>query len=637
MRSPYLFYFVFLLTINCYAQVRIYMSPLGNDLTGNGSLGNPFQSLQKTKDFVRTINTSMTQDIEVNILPGAYVQNNTVQFNNLDSGTNGKRIIYKAYDSGDKPVFSGGEKVTGWTPEDPEKNIWKVSIGDKFARQLYINGVKAIRAKSETDSQFIETKTGYFSICHDFSGWNNVKDIEAVSMIRWRAQKIPVESVCGKQLKIDSLYWRFLAHSDGNPEFSKAPVRWIENHYNLIDKEQEWYIDRVAKVLYYKPANTITTANQLNNLEVVIPKLENMITGTNVSNITFDGIIFEYSTWNKPSEVNSQMVTSNNGYWPSQGDENIEVGDPIFYNHYLKSSPIIGSMSFTNAQNIKIINSTFQHIGATAIVFGENTSNNIICNNTFKDISASAIRIGEVLRDENDSNPQFTQSRVDAINNNSILNNYIDNVANEYFSSVGIFIPYAKNTTIKNNTITGFPYTGISIGWGWNVNHNVGVNIVSNNKIDCSGQILPDGGAIYTLSSQGIATSKSQITNNYILNQKFYRGAIYLDQASCYTEIKNNIIDIKDNETINPGADCVIHGVRSIEYWYTSSYNLLKDNYYNSRYLAPPDPSSPNEGCIAPPCVGNVVTNNIPFSGFGNHNQNNIVLNAGQIPNYNCN
>jgi len=580
----------------------------------------------------------MTQDIEVNILPGEYVQNTVVTFNNLDSGTNGKRIIYKAYEPGNKPIFNGGERVTGWTLDNATKNIWKVSIGDKYARQLYVNGIKAIRARSESDSQFVETKTGYFSVCHDFSTWNNIKDIEAVSMIRWRKQNIPVESVCGKQLTIHPEFWKFLAHSGGsNPDFSTAPVNWIENHYNLIDKEQEWYIDRVAKILYYKPANTITTASQLNNLEVIIPKLEQMVIGNNVLNVTFNGIIFEYSTWKKPSEVNSQMATSNNGYWPSQGDENVEIGDPVFYSHYLKSSPIIGALSFTNAQNIKIVNCTFQHIGATAIVFGESTSNNTICNSIFKDISASAIRIGEVLRDENDSNPQFTQNRVDAINNNSILNNYIDNVANEYSSSVGIFIPYAKNTTIKNNTITGFPYTGISIGWGWNINHNVGVNIVSNNKIDCSGQILPDGGAIYTLSSQGNATSKSQITNNYILNQKFYRGAIYLDQASCYTEIKNNVIDIKDNETINSGADCVVQGVRSIEYWYTSSYNLLKDNYYNSRYLAPPDASSPNQGCVAPPCVGNVVTNNIPFSGFGNHNQNSIVLNAGQIPNYNCN
>lgn len=639
MKYKFLFYLIFFMINEVYSQVQVYVSPLplGNDITGNGTLAKPFLTLQKAKEYVRTINSSMTQNIEVNIFPGEYLLNTTLLFDNLDSGTNGKRIIYKAYDSNNKPVISGGERVTGWVLDDPVKNIWKVNIGNKYARQLYVNGVKMTRSRSETTRDIIETKTGYLSTCYDFSTWNNIKDMEVVSMIRWRAQKIPVESVCNSQLVVNPLFWKYLVHSDGNTDFKTAPAYWLENHYKLIDKENEWYIDRITQTLYYKPVNAINSVSQLNNLDVIIPKLEKMIDGNNVSNLNFDGIIFKYSTWKKPSEVNNYMATSNNGYWPSQADANVEIGDPNFYNHYMKSSPIIGAMTFIEAKNLKIVNNEFRHIGGTAVVFGENSTNNNICNNTFNDISASAIRVGEILGDTGDSNPQFSQSKVDNISGNSISNNFIDNIANEYFGSVGIFIPYAKNTTIKNNTISHFPYTGISIGWGWNVNHNLGVNIISNNKIDCSSQILPDGGAIYTLSSQGTVNSKSQITNNYITNQKFYRGAIYLDQASCNIEIKNNVIDIFDNQSIVSSIDCVQEGVRSIEYWYVSSNNLLKDNYYNSRYLSPPNPSLPNQGCIVGPCVGNVVENNIPFNGFGNHNQNNIVINSGQIINYNCN
>lgn len=624
----------------------------------------PFSTISEAKTHLRSlISNNMQHDIYVNIPPGEYNLSDPLVFDGSDSGKNDKKVIYRGTDPNNKPVISGGQQVTGWSIHgDPSKNIWKASIGNLYSRQLYVNGQKAIRARSAVvnadnsvseTAKLIETRTGYLSICYDFTDWKNVKDMEVVSNVNWRNHRIPVESVCKNQIIVNNLFLD-LVHggyefddNDSN-EFISAPAYWLENALELIDAPEEWYIDKSTQTLYYKPADIIVTQSQIDNLNIVIPKLDNFIVGSDVSNLNFENLVFEYSNWTRPSlrnnYLNSIGIDINNGFWTLQADAYNELDNGNSYNNYSRLSPISGAITFSECNKIKFTKNVFRHIGSTALVFGEDSSNNIICSNKFEDISASAIRVGVILnRPSTDSNPQFNQSIVNSIDNNRIENNEIFNIANEYFSSIGIFVPFAKNTTIKNNYIYNFPYTGISVGWGWNYDYKVGKNIISYNKIDCSKQIMADGAGIYTLSDQGSedvinATSNwTKIEKNYILNQQIYLGAIYLDQASSHIHVTNNLIDISNSLSIEPKIKCRENSVSSIIAWMRSSYVNITYNLFNNKYIAPLS-SVDGAKCSAGGngCISVSQSYNTPFNGDMSLSNHDIITQSGINNSYDC-
>lgn len=61
-------------------QVTYFVSPTGSD-TNDGSLSHPFQTIIEARDVVRTINSSMTGDIIVNLMGGTYSLSSSITFN----------------------------------------------------------------------------------------------------------------------------------------------------------------------------------------------------------------------------------------------------------------------------------------------------------------------------------------------------------------------------------------------------------------------------------------------------------------------------------------------------------------------------------------------------------------------------
>ncbi|WP_277015556.1 right-handed parallel beta-helix repeat-containing protein [Flavobacterium lindanitolerans] len=630
-----------------YSQTNIYASPNGPNTNDGLSVGTAV-NLQKAKDIARNIisNGPLTGDVIINILPGEHILNQTLVFDSTDSGNNGHYIIYKSYSS-ESPVISGGQKITGWSIYDRDKNIWKASIGNLYSRQLYVNGIKAVRARSNDNFNIYETKTGYFSTCNDFSNWGNIQDLEIVSCMHWRNHRIPVTSICGNQIVINQTFWNSI---HAQKTFESAPVKWIENAYNLIDEEQEWYIDKTSQTLYYKPSNSITSLDAINALNIIMPKLEKliMIEGSRqamVTDIKFLNLGFSYTTWNKPSEYDP-IANANFGFTTHQADATYPVQIP-------------GAVSVKYGKNIHFKNNNLRHIGSTGLAVLIGSNNNIICSNSFEDISGSGIYLGDFANFSDpclnplmiNDDPFYDPTNVNGcrypnginshdhlmVINNKITNNFLNNIANEYFSSTGICVTYAKNTLVSHNTISNFPYSGISFGWGWDnkVDHGTN-NEISYNKINCSKQFMGDAGGIYTLSSLGSPTSKAKINNNYILNQTSYLGAIYLDQGSSNIEIFNNLIDIENGVIIPDAINCIPNSngnLRALMCYYNSKDVNFYNNFYNNRYNSPLNPNN----CEGFGCQNVVYTNNQTFSGYSSHSQGTIITNSGQQTNYICN
>jgi hypothetical protein len=206
-----------------------------------------------------------------------------------------------------------------------------------------------------------------------------------------------------------------------------APPVWIENAYELLDTESEWYLDRIKGKIYYKPKPT----ENIFDSEIILSRHENLLTCSGASNVEFNGLTFAYATWLSPNTPFGFACLQADTRLVSEKEEEFEQ--------------IPGNLSFEYCSNIKINSCVFKHLGATALHLGRGSKNNTVYNNSFTDVSGSGIFLGYLK----DSFPSVG----DRIINNTIDNNFISKVAQEFQGSVGVMVGYTVGTRIIHNEI----------------------------------------------------------------------------------------------------------------------------------------------------------------------------------------
>jgi hypothetical protein len=525
-----------------------YISPSGSD-SYDGSLARPFKTIQKARDVIRTVNKNMTGDIVVILKNGTHTLSQPLALSPEDSGSNGYNIIYRA-DTGAKVTISGGKTVKHWTLSNASKNIYRTWIGKVTTpREFYVGNARATRARSLDDpTGFTRTETGYTTTDLTLQKWKNISDVEIVSTNDWKSFRCGISSITGGVITMDqpcfknSLYGQ-PAFPDGALAWPILTPSWIENAHELLDTPGEWYFNKAEGNIYYKPH-----ANEdMSKVEAVVPVLDKLITGSGtvdnpVRNLVFQDLNFKYSTWYGPN--------SSDGYSPLQAGHHW-VGDQTAPSGRRKSTKSPGNISFNYAQNIVFKHNFFSHLSSAALDFDKGSQNNTIENNRFDDISGSAIQLGN----HNwgfDNYPDYEAMYAAGenydtryhVSNNSIIDNYITKTGQQYHDTPAIFVGYTDHTLIANNEINDVPYTGISMGWGWDGKTSTPArdNSIRNNVIHDFMNVLKDGGGIYTLSLQ----PNSVIEGNYIYNQynePSYGSNIYPDQGSRGFTISNNVVN----------------------------------------------------------------------------------------------
>ena len=111
----------------------------------------PFATLSGARDAVRRLKESegLHQRIEVQVRGGTYRLSEPLRLSGGDSGTARFPIIYTAY-PGERPVLSGGRRVTEWEPYKDRivcARLPEVRAGRWWFRQLFFNGRRMIRAR----------------------------------------------------------------------------------------------------------------------------------------------------------------------------------------------------------------------------------------------------------------------------------------------------------------------------------------------------------------------------------------------------------------------------------------------------------------------------------------------------------
>ncbi|HEY3915594.1 MAG TPA: fibronectin type III domain-containing protein [Verrucomicrobiae bacterium] len=562
------------------AQSDLYVSPTGDD-SNPGTQAHPVRTLEHARDLVRGLDQTMTNDLTVWLAGGTYQLTAPLSLDAKDSGTGGHDVIYAA-EQGKQPVLSGGVPVTGWKLVDAGKNLWSAPApaGFKNTRQLYVNGVRALRTQGRLPVKLTETATGYTAGSDVMASWRNPSDIEFVytggneiwserssGLGQWTEPRCPVASISGTTITMAQPCWdnstkRVMLPPDsgfkrpanlvGPASIGKQP-EYVENAYELLGTPGQWYFDRAAGVIYYVPR----TGEDLTTADVEVPVLEKLVSGDGtesapIHNIIFKGLQFSYATWLYPcsgegfSEIQANyMVTGPDGY-ATQGLGDLVPNGQQPFGAWTKTP---GNVSFGYGHQIQFIGDDFMHLGGAGLELGHGSQSNLVQGCVFTDISANGIELGGVdLPEANDA--QVTR-------HNQILDNHIYNVAAEFHGGIGIDVGYAQNTVIAHNQIDHLPYAAISMGWGgWpdkikraGVANNSRDNLVEDNLIFDHMQLLCDGGGIYTQGLTGPSLAEGEKLIGNVIHDQFSSGhGIYTDNGCNNVTAKNNVLFHTDHD-----------------------------------------------------------------------------------------
>ena len=529
----------------------IYVSPKGND-KGDGTIESPLATMDAARKLARTF--SKGKDVYVVFRGGTYTVRDSVKFGVADSGEDKGRVIYTSY-PGEEAVFNGAEKVSGWTLYKDGIYVADVKEAENF-RELYVDGVRMQRATTEPiqGMGFDDNQTALIVMTKDLP--QNIKNqdcIETLNSYNWRQYWLPVNRLFkeGNYTKVyyDSAPIRRYT-SKFNFEWNAKTYLMLENAFEFLDKEGEWYFDKYEKKLYYKPI----AGTDINKSEVYAPIAEKFIeiNGEGVSNcvenIEFHNLKFLYAGWLKPAE---------DGYCSVQASSMVTDSGA-----YGAMTP--GHIEANFARNIRFEGNVIAHTATTAINFENGVYNSEIKANVFYDIGNAAVTVG--------SSKHNSSTRQGEIPDHiSVNNNVIRFTGMGYYGAAGITYYYTTHSEIVHNDIQNTTYSGISLGWGWKKTTIQHDNMVSYNRIHNINTKVVDGAGIYSLGeNQG-----SGYVGNYVsgVNAPFNSAALYHDQCSAGFEDYDNVVDVENESylfyNLNDNDKIVIRDT------YTNTKNII--------------------------------------------------------------
>jgi hypothetical protein len=536
----------------------------GNDSNNGLSLDKPFKTIVRAKQAIHILDKTPGNNITVNLRGGVYLQDKTLVFNEKDGGTASYQVTYKNYKD-ESPVISGGKLISGWKLFDKDKNIYRAQAKTFEFRQLYVNGVRAQRARfPNAGSNYLiekwDTAQGQVVVKKEqVSNWKNFTKVEIVTINQFTSNHIRLNSY-----STDSDF-AYLKMQDEESKILRKVVKafwynsyWFENASEFIDVEGEWYRNDTDGFVYYKPFENENMAE----VEVIAPYLETIvkIEGSSldkpVQNLQFQGIEFSYASWIWPNQ---------NGCIEHQAFHPFSANQTVSGNSEEMWTPPSG-VYVAKADRIQFERCVFSHMGANGLNLHFGTHHCSISGNIVYDISGNGI--SEAKHNE-DNVPWITPYRPkdlrEICSNDIISNNYVAKCGVDYKGSVGIFCGMTSNVNITHNEVCQLPYSGISVGWGWCLIKDT--TVMKNNKIEFNkvhqvnmDTLMWDGGGIYTLSNQ----PGSLCSNNYCTTN--CRG-LYFDQGTGFYSIFNNVVE--------SGHDW-------INIWMPEQNNLVATDNYSS-------------------------------------------------------
>jgi hypothetical protein len=319
--------------------------------TNKGTVDFPFKSIKHTQNVVRKLLENGETEIHVKIKEGTYYFTEPVLFNDLDSGTVGHSVIYEGLG---RVVFSGGKPLDlDWVHH--ENGIYKASLSEKIDfDRLSVNGIEQVMARYPSYDQSSKYFDGYAEDSFDQDRIQYYKNPVGAFMHvmhngLWGDFHYEVVGFAdnGEIMKKGG-------HQNNRPSKMHDSIRYIENIFEELTDENEWYLDKNSSVLYYKPP----FSTDIKNCTIVGGILKNIISFAGseskpVCNIELRNIAIENvgRTFMEPMEplLRSDWCVYRGGSIFLEGTENITIkgcelnqvgGNGIFISKYNRQTAI---------------------------------------------------------------------------------------------------------------------------------------------------------------------------------------------------------------------------------------------------------------------------------------------------------
>ncbi len=496
----------------------LYVSPNGND-GASGSESAPFKTIEKAVAAVRAINSNMTGDIVVNILPGEYYVESAINLTEQDGGKDKYHVIYKAKKGPLSVRIYGAKALSGWTRD--KGDIWKVQV-EQTLYTLYENDQRAIKARfpnREFNKEYTTSKAPYLLTndpdtkafdkliykAEDLKNitFSNYKDANVVvwpwNKCDWQMWVSPIESVDKNTNTIIAQYKESAIPIGLNARY------YIEGMYELLDAKGEFYYNSETKTLYYIPLGndpmTDTTIYAPTTTELFV------LQGINapVKNLIFDGISFE----------KTNFVKAMKGWFESGVSAYGWKGAITFEN---------------NVSEVKIINSRFKNTGLTGVFIKGVSKYNYIANCLFENIGNSGVIMQSGVGEKNMYN--------------KIENVLIHDIGENSIDCAGVNIFTGQGNIVTNVEVYNSPRYAVSVRGGagsfaWFTrpedlnNEKYGgrsrYNIIKNSKFYETNQ---DSGDTGSLHSAGVSFGVEPYNTNYFEN-------LYIDSIYAHPSMKD--------------------------------------------------------------------------------------------------
>ncbi|MCE5277779.1 MAG: right-handed parallel beta-helix repeat-containing protein [Planctomycetaceae bacterium] len=504
---------------------ELYVSTKGAD-TAAGTKAAPFATVSRAQQEVRKlIAAGLKEDVTVRIAPGVYELAAPLVLGTEDSGTAEHSVTYAA--DGGAVVISGGRRIGAFKAEG---KVWTADVpaareGKWYFRQLFVNGRRAVRARSgQTNIRkaILPRSLSSYRIWFNsgVADWKNVGDVELIFFGHWDVGRKRLESASagGQMVALAGPHFPALLQNAAVPTLRA----YFENARELLDEPGEWYLDRTSGQLSYMPLAGESPASA----EAVAPALDRLVelAGTSekpVRNVHFRGLSFQHADWAPPPF----------GYHGFQAGRYVAARNAEQRPH----PGIEAALRWRGAEGCSLKQCSVSFVGGAGVDLGERCRGNVIEGCTFQDIGGGAVCVGSAVSDE-----------ATVATGNRIEGNLVERCALDYQGAVGIWAGFSRGTVIRHNEVRELPYTGISVGWQWGDSPTVcRDNIIEFNLVHHVMNMLGDGGGIYTLGAQPGSVIRGNVIRD-VPRSPYPRGyanfGLYLDQGSKGFNVADNLV-----------------------------------------------------------------------------------------------
>lgn len=538
-----------------HADTVYHVSPSGNDATGDGSLAAPWKTLTAARDAIRSsgANADMQESIVVNLRGGRYEIGGTLQFTPADSGSNGHTITYRSH-PGEQAVISGGKRVTGWT-QVPGKPYWVASVAaaagfSDYFRQLYVNGVRAERARSKwisgvsyfdepTTSQAID---GITFNAADLKDYANITDLRLFHIASFKVDEFPIVAILDdaanglKKVRLQQPYCQ-LRYDRGEGFFDATDQWMIVQAVEELDEPGEWALDRTTRQLFYFP----NPFEDMNTATIHVPQVETLVrfTGSSptekVRGIRMENLVFEHGNWLFPRDYfigGSQAQILYRGVPPTSADPG--------YSHEMP-----GQIVLDHTDGIQFTGNVIRHQASCGIQPRNGARNTLIRGNIFHDLTGAAVIGGRWGGSPAIPHPEICGNTV-------VSNNVIRNIGADFMAATLIDNLQHQGFQVTRNDMADAPYMGFHQRNAKSTvaaSAGIGGTVVSFNRISLANTAarygVGDGGYIYTY---GIwPNSLVQGNDIHTINGASANvSGFYLDNQSYGIRVESNLMrDVK--------------------------------------------------------------------------------------------